>query len=382
MAIDQIFFLAKPGQLRVTIRQLFLVVRAIVISGFLMLASTNALGQSCDCPALNTCSPCSGGLTRLALKFNGPLSALISAFDDDGQIYSGFLSPGSTFSFQGSVVNEKFVGSAVYITVNAVLNATILSSCGSVYPGSVAGSFTVMSAYSKNGGNVCCLPASMETIPPVISSCPVSFSVNLPSSSCSTPVTWTPPSATDNCTLGSFVRTHSPGDNFPLGNTQVVYTATDSYGNSSTCSFTVTVKDITPPVITGCPANITASANSVCKAIVSWTPPSATDNCTVTMISNHSPDEQFSLGVTPVTYTATDSKGNVSTCTFNVIVEDKINPVIAGCPSNVSVSANGSCQAVVTWTLPSVTDNCSAILTSTHNSGATFSFGETIVTYT
>lgn len=382
MAIDQTFFLAKPGQFGIRINRPFLMLRAIIFSGFLTLTTINALGQLCNCPPLSTCSPCSGGLTRLTLRFNGTLPSLISAFDDDGMIYSGILSPGSTFSFQGSKVNEKFVGSSVYVTINGALNATIFSSCGSVYPGTVVGSFTVMSAFSKNGGNLCCLPSSMETIPPVISNCPSSFSVNLPSSSCTTPVNWTPPSATDNCTLESFVRTHSPGDNFTLGNTIVVYTATDSYGNSSTCSFNVTVRDITPPVISGCPTNITVPANSLCKAIASWTPPTASDNCTVTMISNHSPGEQFSTGVTPVTYTATDGKGNVSTCTFNVIVEDKIPPVIAGCPSDISVSANGSCQALVTWTLPSVTDNCSAVLSSTHNPGSNFPFGETIVTYT
>ena len=64
------------------------------------------------------------------------------------------------------------------------------------------------------------------------------------------------------------------------------------------------------------------------------------------------------MGTTVVTYTATDAAGNTSTCSFNVTVEDNTNPVIAGCPSNITVNANASCQATVNWTVPTVSDNC------------------------
>lgn len=239
-----------------------------------------------------------------------------------------------------------------------------------------------MSATSRNGAIICCLPASMETVPPVISNCPVSFTVNLPSSSCSMAVSWTAPTATDNCAVSSFTSSYSPGDIFFRGDTQVTYTASDPYGNTSTCAFVVTVKDITPPVITGCPANITVSADAGCKATAVWTPPAATDNCTVTMSGTHNSGQVFPLGLTKVTYTATDGAGNVSICTFNVTVEDKIKPVFAGCPSDIFTTANASCQAVVSWTAPSATDNCPVTLTPTHNPGTTFPFGETIVTYT
>ena len=38
------------------------------------------------------------------------------------------------------------------------------------------------------------------------------------------------------------------GSNFPVGNTVNAFLVTDVDGNSATCSFTVTVKDYTPPV--------------------------------------------------------------------------------------------------------------------------------------
>jgi hypothetical protein len=55
--------------------------------------------------------------------------------------------------------------------------------------------------------------------------------------------------ATDNCP-GVVVSSSQPsGSAFPIGTTQVNCAATDSSGNQSTCSFTVTVQDTAPPTI-------------------------------------------------------------------------------------------------------------------------------------
>lgn len=56
---------------------------------------------------------------------------------------------------------------------------------------------------------------------------------------------------TDDCDLEPEVVIDGPEDNlFPVGETEVTVTATDSSGNESSCSFTVTVEAGTPPVIT------------------------------------------------------------------------------------------------------------------------------------
>jgi hypothetical protein len=73
----------------------------------------------------------------------------------------------------------------------------------------------------------------------------------------------------------------------------------------------------------GTQPNITVNADAGgCTAVVSWTPPTATDNCngTVTVGSNHTPGEAFPTGATLVTYTFTDSCGNFSNISFNVTV--------------------------------------------------------------
>ena len=55
-------------------------------------------------------------------------------------------------------------------------------------------------------------------------------------------VWWPLPTASDNSGEGvTLTLDYSPGDSFPIGNTIVTYTATDSYGNVATSSFEVKV---------------------------------------------------------------------------------------------------------------------------------------------
>ncbi len=358
--------------------------KAIFLCGIFVSAFICAEGQGCACPKINTCGSCNGGLTTLTLKFNGSVASSVTASDQMGNVFSAIVNPGASFTFTGSLPNQKFVGSNIEVRIGITLNATISSVCGTpVYVGDVFGSFTIVAGQSKNGGSLCCAVGSMDNIKPVISNCPTNIIANLLNDACSTSVTWTAPNATDNCSVENFTSDHASGEIFPLGSTPVIYTALDAYGNTSLCSFSVTVKDITKPVITGCPNNITVSANSNCNSIATWTAPTATDNCTVSFTSNHNSGEIFSLGSTLVTYTATDGTGNVTTCNFNVIVEDTTSPVIEGCPSDIEASADiSSCDAVVSWTAPTASDNCSLTFVSNHNPGDVFPIGTTEIKYT
>ena len=77
---------------------------------------------------------------------------------------------------------------------------------------------------------------------------------------------------------------------------------------------------------------------------------------------SHLPGRTFPVGTTQVTYTATDEALNVSlVCTFNVTVEDNELPVISGCPTDITQNNDlGNCNAVVTWTEPTASDNCTS----------------------
>jgi subtilisin-like proprotein convertase family protein len=213
---------------------------------------------------------------------------------------------------------------------------------------------------------------------PVIT-CPADITVSNSSGLCEAVVTFNA-SATDNCNA-TLSYAPASGSAFPVGTTTVTATATDDYGNTDVCTFTVTVTDTEFPTYTGCPSNITINTSGSCDQVVSWTAPTASDNCLgVASSSSHNPGDLFPVGTTIVTYTAIDAVGNTTICTFDVIVEDNEDPVIT-CPADITVTANSAgCAAVATFSA-TVTDNCSATLSYSPVSGSVFS-GTTPVTVT
>lgn len=121
------------------------------------------------------------------------------------------------------------------------------------------------------------------------------------------------------------------GSFFPAGTTTVTAIATDASGNADTCSFLVTVNDNEAPVISSCPSNITVPANNTgCTAVVSWADPAVTDNCSgASLASNYNSGSVFPLGITTVTYTATDGNGNSANCSFDVTVTSAVPVMIS-----------------------------------------------------
>jgi len=160
----------------------------------------------------------------------------------------------------------------------------------------------------------------------------------------------------------------------------------DGSSLTDTCSFTVTVTDTQPPVLAACPANITQAADpGVCTALVNYTAPSATDNCSaVTVVCAPAAGTVFASGTTTVTCTATDGSSLTDTCSFTVTVTDTQPPVLAACPANITQAADpGVCTALVNYTRPSATDNCSAVtVVCAPAAGTVFASGTTTVTCT
>ncbi len=208
--------------------------------------------------------------------------------------------------------------------------------------------------------------------------------------------------ATDACGIATVTQNIPVGHVFAASQTSTLVTLTvkDVNGNQSTCTFRVNFVDVTPPVITGCPSNITVFTGlgrTTCNQVATWIPPVATDACTPccqpgtpqqTITGNFAPGATFPVGVTTVTYTATDLSGNTSTCVFTVTVIDNTAPVVAGCPANVSVNTGAgrtTCDQTATWTEPTATDNCTAagslVRYRSHAPGATFPVGTTMIKY-
>jgi hypothetical protein len=203
----------------------------------------------------------------------------------------------------------------------------------------------------------------------------------------------------ESCENHSLVVTQSPapGTVVGLGTHAISISANDGSsnnggaGNSSTLNFNLNVVDTTAPTITSCPSNITTSADpDSCSAIVNPGTATATDNCdsSVTITGTRSDGQpltsSYPVGVTTITWTATDDANNSSSCTQTITVNDTQPPVIS-CPANIVLEPTCPLGAIANWTPPVGTDNCPGATTSRTAGpapGSVFPIGTTTVTYT
>jgi hypothetical protein len=173
------------------------------------------------------------------------------------------------------------------------------------------------------------------------------------------------------------------GATFPVGVTTNVFKATDESGNASTCSFTVTVKDVQPPTIT-CSANRTATATSAAGAVVTYVAPVGVDNCsgaTTVRTAGLASGSTFPIGTTTVTYVVTDGAGLTATCSFTITVSGL--PPVINCPANITViNTPGQCGANVSFIATETTGIPASTITYSHASGSFFPVGTTTVTAT
>ncbi|MBK9591878.1 MAG: HYR domain-containing protein [Crocinitomicaceae bacterium] len=219
--------------------------------------------------------------------------------------------------------------------------------------------------------------------------CPADITQNNDAGVCGATVAYATPVGADNCpgSITTLTAGLASGSVFPSGLTTVTYLVTDASSNTSTCSFDVTVDDVEVPVIV-CPGNITQNNDAtVCGAIVVYATPVGTDNCAgsiTTLTGGLASGSLFPIGTTAVTYEVEDLTSNITSCSFNVTVNDTENPTIV-CPANITQSNDvGVCGATVTYATPVGADNCPGsitTLTAGQASATLFPIGATTVTY-
>ncbi|MCE7926669.1 MAG: HYR domain-containing protein [Haliscomenobacteraceae bacterium CHB4] len=210
-----------------------------------------------------------------------------------------------------------------------------------------------------------------DTIKPVVT-CPMDTIVSADPALCTAVVSFMA-TATDNCDTMPVI-TYSPasGSVFPLGESVVTASATDDCGNTGTCTFTVTVIDVTPP---GFDCSLLDTIKLTTEAPLcsndSIVPvPVGVDNCgstvttTGTRSDNAAMTDPWPLGITTITWTFTDSTGNDSVCTQVVLVTDDDNPIV-DCVSLVEILLGtdaGVCTSDSNIVIPNAFDNCSGLV--------------------
>ncbi|MGC9354648.1 MAG: HYR domain-containing protein, partial [Mariniphaga sp.] len=206
---------------------------------------------------------------------------------------------------------------------------------------------------------------------PRLESIPADITVEAAAGACAATVYWIEPTATDNCTPPHLINkesTGSPGDEFPVGTTRVYYTAYDAMGNESQPgSFTITVKDAEPPVLS-LPADVTVACGDPLPA--PWETlqqlfsagGSSTDNCTLDESSFRLLSETPSSTVCPYTltrvYRIADTSGNTTTAEHRIFVEGEgeiIQPeeevqLKSGMAETITATSTGN------WNLPGIWD--------------------------
>ena len=224
---------------------------------------------------------------------------------------------GSAWTFDVPTVTDACGGTNVTITIlNTVTNGT---ACSSV----ITRTWLATDGCGRTN-------TSSQTVTVIDTTPPVFICATNKTVQCGTPWTFDAPTATDACSgtnvTITILNTVTNGSACALAITRT-WLATDTCGNTNTCSQTVTVVDLVPPVFV-CPTNKTVE----CGSKWDFNTPMATDGCsgtnvTVIILTTVTNGTACSLLITR-TWLATDGCGNTNTCSQTVTVVDTTPPIV------------------------------------------------------
>ncbi|GEQ87270.1 hypothetical protein ULMS_27780 [Patiriisocius marinistellae] len=178
--------------------------------------------------------------------------------------------------------------------------------------------------------------------PPVIN-CPMGGMANTDAGVCGAVVNFTAAVAIDP-EDGAIATTQTMGPAsgtvFPVGDTTIEFSATDSDGNTVTCETTYTVMDMEAPMAMCQDVTLELDLMGVATITAADIDAGSSDNCAVaSVVASQTTFGCGDLGANMVTLTVTDDSGNESTCMATVTITDTTAPVITciGQPGLVSV---------------------------------------------
>ena len=169
--------------------------------------------------------------------------------------------------------------------------------------------------------------------------------------------------STDNCVIDNLSLDVTDFDCNDVGPNPVTLTATDRSSNSANATATVTVEDNIAPTVLTQDLTVYLDANGQATINPSDIDNGSTDNCAIASLSlDVTSFGCIDRGARTVTLTATDPSNNTATATATVTVEDTTDPVFTSFPSDIRLCEETDAGAVVTYTTPTASDNCSAFV--------------------
>jgi hypothetical protein len=233
------------------------------------------------------------------------------------------------------------------------------------------------------GGNMNCTQIVMiqdNTNPQI--DCPVDVSVGNSadgrrSNGHRMPLTWVDvswPDAVDNCGIASIINdynmTDDASDYYPLGLTEVCWTATDISGNTDICCMNIIVFDNMAPVIS-CPDTLYAQCEEPFPYEL-WTEyllagGNAVDETAIDTTTFDWVADSTDLNTCPETiyrrYKIGDTNGNFDTCTQIIIINDTVAPSAFCMDVTIYIDETGAYNMNPEELDNGSTDNCSGQLT-------------------
>ena len=132
----------------------------------------------------------------------------------------------------------------------------------------------------------------------------------------------------------------------------------------------ITIEDVENPEFDYCPTDLEQTTNS-CVGLVVVPIPTATDNCGIESIThiaihedgtivseadNATVGQLFPVGVTTITWTATDLAGNTAICETTVTVTDVMPPLIFCTTDEEGTTEEGICEGFINVATPNAVD--------------------------
>ncbi len=212
--------------------------------------------------------------------------------------------------------------------------------------------------------------AVSDTIPPVVTA---PADITTEATGPTTTVALGTGTAFDNFD-GPLTPTNNAPSSFPVGLTVVTWSATDAAGNTGTDTQNVTITDTTPPTVTA-PADITTSDTTPDLGTAT-----ATDLVDGSITPTNNAPATFPLGLTVVTWSATDNATNTGTATQNVTIVTDTTPPVVTAPADITTEATGPTTTVALGTA-TANDETDGPLTPANNAPSSFPVGLTVVTW-